>query len=195
MQMKKKKKPHLFETIPKPIIKFYPFIGAIIFLVFTYLAINTYNDYDFFGQTLSELGVGPSAIYFNIGIILTGLFMLPFYASMYSKSKTSKFSSATGVMSALSLIFVGIFTLDYLMLHLLVAFCFFILSALTITLYEVDRFLSGKVELLCINQILVSVIILSYIFVFNNPFMQKFSVFLIILWILMTNLENNFDNF
>jgi hypothetical membrane protein len=169
---------------------FYPFIGVIIFLLFTALSIFIYNDYDFFGQVLSELGVGNSAIYFNTGIIITGLFLMPFYYSMQSKSVTSKIFSFTGIISAIALIGVGVFPLNYQFLHFLFAGIFFIFSAITILINVINKiFIDTKPFLFF--QILIIFTIISYGFFLKIPILQKLSVFLIIIWIIFISFNLN----
>jgi hypothetical membrane protein len=169
---------------------FYPFIGVIIFLLFTALSIFIYNDYDFFGQVLSELGVGNSAIYFNTGIIITGLFLMPFYYSMQSKSVTSKIFSFTGIISAIALIGVGVFSLNYQFLHFLFAGIFFIFSAITILINVINKiFIDTKPFLFF--QILIIFTIIIYGFFLKIPILQKLSVFLIIIWIIFISFNLN----
>ena len=173
------------------IIKTFPFFGAAFFLIMVAVATGIYGDYDFFNQTLSELGVGNSAFYFNIGLIITGLVMIPFYWRFYSKTTMSKALSITGMISAVALAGVGIFPISNPEIHLLFASVFFVLSSVTIILYEINNYLTRKVNALCIGQVLIAMIIFSYVFIFRTPFMQKFAIFLIMLWIILTHIENN----
>ena len=47
-------------------------LGVINFLVLSSLAIF-YQKYDFFNQTYSQLGIGDGAIFFNFGLMITGV--------------------------------------------------------------------------------------------------------------------------
>jgi hypothetical membrane protein len=191
-------------------VKNYPLIGVIIFLVSIILAIINYNNYDFFNQVLSQLGVGKSAIFFNTGLFLTGLFLIPFYKKMYSKTILSKLTSITGFFSAISLIGVGAFPLTNPIMHFLFAASFFILSATTILLYTINELkqthifqnkentlrislLVGRVVVIVVVQILISLTILTYMFVLRTPIMQKIAVFVIIVWITLVYFTKRTD--
>ncbi len=194
--MKKRRSPRQRKDfLTKKLLQFIPLLGLVSFLVFTYLAINAYDNYVFLEQTLSELGVGPSAIYFNTGVILAGIFLIPFYALRFSKSTLSKIGSATGTISALALIFVGIFPLTVVIPHFVSAFLFFFLSAIAIFVFSFDDYFTGKKDIICINEVIIALIILLHILVFRNPFMQKLAVILIIMWALFTLMEDGILEF
>jgi hypothetical membrane protein len=191
------------EKLKNFFVKNYPLIGVIIFLGSIILAIINYNNYDFFNQVLSQLGVGKSAIFFNTGLFLTGLFLIPFYKKMYSKTILSKLTSITGFFSAISLIGVGAFPLTNPIMHFLFAASFFILSATTILLYTINELKQThifqnkentlRISLLVVVQILISLTILTYMFVLRTPIMQKIAVFVIIVWITLVYFTKRTD--
>ena len=41
------------------------------------------GGYNFFENMISELGRGPSGIFFNLGLIISGIVGIPFYIALY----------------------------------------------------------------------------------------------------------------
>ncbi len=57
-------------------------IAIIIGLTGDFLAISYYPGYSITKDMVSTLGVGPGAIYFNLGTFYSGLFAIPFYIDL-----------------------------------------------------------------------------------------------------------------
>lgn len=85
------------------------FIGSIQFILSVILSEVLYPDYNASNQTISSLGVGPSAVVFNSSILLLGIMGLTgvyFYQQVY---KLNLFSILLG-LAYIGAIGVGIFT-------------------------------------------------------------------------------------
>ncbi len=107
------------------------FLAIFAYLIGTTVAMLTYPDYSFMNQFLSDLGVridfassegwsiikAPYPEIFNVSLILTGVFFIPFFISTYFILKPKKILrkiiqiivSLSGVVSGGFLICVGIF--------------------------------------------------------------------------------------
>lgn len=103
-----------------------------------FISIYLYPGYNIFINTISELGVGPGKIFFNIGVIFAGIIAIPFgiylgraLNTKGSYEKLNKSAVVISIISCVSLSLIGVFpgnpaeTLIYL-LHGFCAFlCFF----------------------------------------------------------------------
>jgi len=152
--------------------------GVIVFLTFVSLAILNYFNYDFFNQYLSELGIGSSAIFFNVGVMLTAiLFILFFYLKFYKNGQLKMF--ILSLISAIALFLVGVFPIDH-NLHYSVAALFFISSFFVILINSIILFRENKKKISIIGFIL-SLFVLFYMVVLEIPLFQKIAVFAIMI--------------
>jgi len=153
---------------------------TISFICTLILAIIAYKNYNFFGQYLSELGAGETSVIFNVGLMITSLLMVCLYILIYYKE--SKSNLVIGVVSAVSLFGVGLFPLTLKNPHYLSALLFFLLSFFLIAKSNINLYFKEKnIDWIGVISI---VVILFYIIIFRNPLMQKFSVFVIIVWLI-----------
>ena len=93
-------------------------IAIIIGLVGDFLAIILYPGYSITKDMVSTLGVGPGAIYFNLGTFYSGLLAIPFYIDLgrllhneseNNNDKLIKIAIACAIISCVSLALVGVF--------------------------------------------------------------------------------------
>lgn len=93
-----------------------------------FIAILSFPGYNFFENMVSELGVSPRGIFFNIGIILSGILAMPFYIHL---SKTfvgeninenlRKTAIISSMISCITYCFLGVFPAvesDFILYHL-----------------------------------------------------------------------------
>ena len=88
-------------------------------------------------NALSDLGVGEVALIFNVAVFFGGLLNLIFSIGVkeyLEKTKKSFFGVAFLMIASISLTLVGIFTIDFPIIHALVALSFFLLSPLALLL-------------------------------------------------------------
>jgi len=108
-------------------------LAAIVFIIFTALAVVNYPDYSPYTAWLSDLGVGETALFFNLGLILAGIMGLMLSISLYNfKARLTTLGTTLLLLVDVFLIGVGIFTEDYGVLHTYVSFIFFILAGLAL---------------------------------------------------------------
>ncbi len=118
-------------------------IGSIIGLVFILTPqlfyVGTYGEpfsmFNHYVSELGELGVSQLAMMFNLGMMLAGIFFIPFMIGfgLYLNNIISKLAGLVGVFSACAIYLVGIFPMNFRAEHGVAAVSFF-LSGLVMTL-------------------------------------------------------------
>lgn len=66
---------------------YYGLISATIRFTGDVLAFLLFPNYNFTKNMISDLGIGPGAIFFNLGIILSGIVSIPFYVAFVRSLK------------------------------------------------------------------------------------------------------------
>jgi hypothetical membrane protein len=117
-------------------------IGSIIGLVFiltpqlfyTGTMGEPFSMFNHYVSELGELGVSEFAMMFNIGMMLAGLFFIPFMIGLglYLENIIGKIAALVGAFSALSINLVGIYPMNNAIMHGITALSFF-LSGLIMT--------------------------------------------------------------
>lgn len=117
-------------------------IGSIIGLVFiltpqlfyTGTMGEPFSMFNHYVSELGELGVSEFAMMFNVGLMLAGLFFIPFMIGLglYLENIVSKIAAVVGAFSALSIYLVGIYPMNNAVMHGITALSFF-LSGLVMT--------------------------------------------------------------
>lgn len=153
--------------------KIFGLLAFVSFVITTIISIYFYENYDFFFQNFSDLGVGVGAIFFNYGLMLTAILLAIYFYFSFKNKKLF----ALALLSAIGLFGVGFFPLTFSFEHYISAGIFFITSLFLIFIYLIK----AKKTNFKIVSIIPVVIIIAYIFT-EMPVMQKFSVFSIILW-------------
>ncbi len=126
-----------------PISSITGILAIIIFCIFTFTAVALFPTYySPVNNWLSDLGnsnFNPSgSIFFNLGCILTGIVLIPFFIGLYRWYTAKKWqknllivAQIIGIFSAFTLIMIGIFSEDYGALHGLWSALFFVSLLLT----------------------------------------------------------------
>jgi hypothetical membrane protein len=94
-----------------------------------------YSMFNHAVSELGELGVSELAWMFNIGMFLAGILFIPFMIGLglYIDNIVSKLTSVVGVYSAVSIVLVGVYPMNYMYEHSIAAISFF-LSGMVMTL-------------------------------------------------------------
>ncbi len=118
-------------------------IGSIIGFVFILIPQLFYTGtlgepfsmFNHYVSELGELGVSEFAMMFNIGLMLAGIFFIPFMIGfgLYLNNFIGKIAAIVGAFSALSIYLVGIFPMNNAVMHGITAISFF-LSGLVMTI-------------------------------------------------------------
>jgi len=143
-------------------------LGSILPLALTLSATFLSSWFRWDTNALSELGVGDQAVLFNSAVILGGLLNLPFAAGLYRYLGGERISRA-GVLAILAgsvaLLLVGVFTVDYLVLHAIVALGYFFLVPIGFLLigFGSKDSLLRIVSLACGTVALVAILVLPIV--------------------------------
>jgi len=140
---------------------------------------------------LSDLGNSSStynprgAILYNLGCILTGIALLPFFIGLYqwytdekSRKVSLMVSQIVGCLAAFALIMIGVFSENSGSLHNLWSSVFFLLNFLVLVLVGVSLFTHPKyIKAIAYYGFIVAAINLALLFVPNTPLLEWFTVF------------------
>jgi hypothetical membrane protein len=140
---------------------------------------------------LSDLGNSSStynprgAVLYNLGCILTGIALFPFFIGFYKWYTDEKWrktslliSQAVGCLAAFALIMIGVFSENSGSLHTLWSQVFFLLNFLVLILFGVSLFTHPQyIRAIAYYGFIVAAINLALIFVPNTPLLEWFTVF------------------
>jgi hypothetical membrane protein len=162
----------------------------VLYCAFTFTSWALYpGPYSPFDNWLSDLGnssYNPTvAILYNVGCILTGIALFPFFGGFYkwyTNEKWRKFSlmvtQMIGVLAAFSLIMIGVFSEDYGWLHAMWSSIFFLLNLVVLILLGASLFTHSKyIKPIAFYGFAVAAINLLFVLVYNNPLFEWFTVF------------------
>jgi len=119
--------------------------GSSVFLIAWAIAIAATPGYRFGGQWVSDLGVGAGASYFNAGVIVAGIFSIPFALTLAMVLRSSRLGIAGSislVLAGIFLIGVGTFTENAGETHWIVSISFFSLASISMILLSYPLFRS-----------------------------------------------------
>ena len=148
-------------------------ISIISIIVARTLYITVDPTYSMTSNFISDLGVGPngSDLVFKIGMILTGIFQMPYYLyiTLYLQKKDKNknllwIGLIMGFISALGLILVGVFPLDptnsfVYNMHIIAAGLFFGGASITLFIYGFSEILNPEIPKLIAIISFISVIL------------------------------------
>ena len=143
-----------FETIRQFLIHSYGYFGLadclIIGLTTLYAALGyqgkaqeAYSALNHYISELGEVGVSPRAKVFNSGLIAGGLVLFPFVIGlgMALENFWATLGIIAGLWTAVSIVFVGIFSMDNLSPHIRAANSYFWSGLVTVALFTLGIFL------------------------------------------------------
>jgi len=118
--------------------------GLIVFLVMYSIAMSLDNDYTFFENYLSDLGVGPGAWAFNSGVIIAGAMVATFsvfgLARVIGEGRLEKAAIALLALSGVLLMGVGVFTEDYDPHHYIFSVSYFLTFLVTLVVFSISLY-------------------------------------------------------
>ena len=141
-----------FNLLKWPISCIAGIMGIIFFCAFTFTSWALYpTSYSPVENWLSDLGNSSfnpeGAIFFNVGCVLTGIALFPFFGGFYkwyTDEKWRKISliitQTLGSLAAFSLMMIGVFSEDYGEMHHLWSVVFFVLILIVLILGGVSLF-------------------------------------------------------
>lgn len=162
----------------------------VLYCAFTFTSWALYpTPYSPVDNWLSDLGnstYNPSgAILYNLGCILTGIALFPFFSGLYKWYTNEKgrkillmITQATGLLAALSLIMIGVFSEDSGELHSLWSSIFFALNLLVLILMGAALFTHPNyMKPIAYYGFIVAAINLLFVLIYRIPLFEWFTVF------------------
>lgn len=161
----------------------------VLFCIFTFsswaLYPTAYNPVD---NWLSDLGNSTGnprgAILFDLGCILTGIALFPFFLGLYKWYTNEKWrkisvqiSQAVGCLAGLALIMIGVSSEDSGWLHTLWSEIFFFLNLIVLIVMGVSLITRPKYRIIGVCGLVVAGINLSLVAAFSTPILEWFTVF------------------
>ncbi|MFX1452863.1 MAG: DUF998 domain-containing protein [Promethearchaeota archaeon] len=160
------------------------------YCIFTFTSLALYPPpFSPIDNWLSDLGnssYNPNgAIFYNLGCILTGISLFPFFIGLYrwySEEIWQKviliITQIVGCCAAFSLIMIGVFSEDFMEPHIFWSEVFFRLNLLVLILSAITLYFhSDFIKLIAIYGIVVAIINLLFVFIFDTPLLEWFTVF------------------
>jgi hypothetical membrane protein len=162
----------------------------VFYCTFTFISLAFFpSPYSPVDNWLSDLGnssYSPNgAIFYNLGCILTGSALFPFYIGLY-KWYTDKIwhkilviiTQVVGICSGFALIMIGIFSEDFLVPHIFWSEVFFELNLLVLIFACIALiFHPDFIKLISIYGFVVAAINLTFSFLISTPLIEWFTVF------------------
>jgi len=161
-----------------------------IYCVFTFSSLALFPPpFSAFTNWLSDLGnsiYNPNgAILYNLGCILTGIILFPFFIGMYKWYREEILHKlvmiglqATGCFSGFALIMVGIFSEDFPAPHVFWSEVFFAVNLVVLIISSVALYVHPDfIKWISVYGIIVAVINLLFVFILGTPILEWFTVF------------------
>ena len=162
-------------------------IAPIIFVIFTAISISTYPNYDPFTTYLSDLGMGSTAILFNIGVVVAGILGLVFCAAIFQlKNKFAEFGTVVLMFANVSLIHIGIFSEYFRGTHFVVSITFFVFATLAILIIGTGLTFK-KIKLGYLSLILGFIVVVVTSIFGVQQITEHIAVSIVIIWTLITS--------
>lgn len=162
----------------------------LLYCTFTFTSLALYpTPYSPVTNWLSDLGntsFNPvGAIVYNIGCVLTGIVLFPFFASLhkwYTHEKWRKISliatQLVGFFAAFSLVMIGVFSEDFMEQHVFWSSVFFVLNLVVLILVGLSLFTHPSyIKSVAYYGFVVAGINMVFVLVYDTPLFEWFTVF------------------
>jgi len=181
----------LVEKLSKwPVLSVAGILVIVFYCAFTFTSIALFpGPFSPVNNWLSDLGNSSysprGAIFYNVGCILTGLALFPFFAGFYKWYTDEKWrkslmmiTQAVGFIAAFALIMIGVFSEDYGAAHLFWSQVFFILNLMVLILANASLMTHRKfIRPVGYYGFAVAVVNLLFVALSNTPILEWFTVF------------------
>ncbi|MFW9909914.1 MAG: DUF998 domain-containing protein [Candidatus Thorarchaeota archaeon] len=173
-----------------PLISIAGILVIILYCSFTLISWAFYPDpYGPLTHYLSRLGNNnyniSGAIFYNLGCILTGLALFPFFTGMkdwYLDSKAQKAVMVVGQIfgfaAGFALVMIGVFSEDMGSPHMLSSTTFFLLNFITLTIVNIALLFNPKfMKPIAVYTFGINILSLAFELWFGGPLIEWFTVF------------------
>ena len=190
------------ETRKRPLTTISGFIVIILYCIFTFTSWAFYPDvYGPLTHYLSRLGdfdYSPFGAYFyNVGCILTGIALIPFFYSLrvwYTDRKPQVFilgiGQIFGFCSAIALVLIGIYSEDQGQPHLTASSIFFLLNFIVLILVNLSLLWHPKfIKLIALYGFAIDFLSLYLEVTIGGPVVEWFTVFGALIFVALLSLN------
>jgi hypothetical membrane protein len=173
-----------------PILSVAGVLVIVLYCAFTFTSIALFpGPFSPVTNWLSDFGNSSysprGAVFYNVGCILTGLALFPFFAGFFKwyvdgrRRKVQMIvTQAVGFVAAFALIMIGVFSEDYGALHVFWSDVFFILNLIVLLFANVSLMTHRRfIRPIGYYGLAVAVINLLFIVASNTPLLEWFTVF------------------
>ena len=173
-----------------PLICFAGILVMLFYCVFTFISLALfplpYSPIDNWLSDLGNSGYNPNgAIFYNIGCILTGSALFPFYTGLYKWYREERWYKIfmiiiqfIGCFSGFAEIMIGVFSEDFYREHVFWSNVFFIVLLILLILGSMALFLHPKfIKTIGIYGIIVCMIGILFVFFAWTPLIEWFMSF------------------
>ena len=157
------------------------FLFVFVFYMFTLIALLA-QEYELFLEPISNLGMGSKGIFFNLGLIFSGIIGI---LVVYCRYKcTNKILTALGIFAMISLSLVGLFPKP-MYLHGLFTLLMFVGMTLFFIAYIITAY----------SLLTLIMLILFVVFLFYNISLSEWIVFFAVNgWVFITSTKLHYEN-
>jgi len=173
-----------------PILSIAGVLVIVFYCAFTFTSIALFpGPFTPVENWLSDLGNSSysprGAIFYNVGCVLTGLALFPFFAGFhkwYTEERWRKpvvmITQALGFIAAFALMMIGVYSEDYGTIHHFWSQVFFIFNLMVLILANVSLMTHRKfIRPLAYYGLVVAVVNLLFVALSNTPILEWFTVF------------------
>ncbi len=169
----------------------FPFRGLPIPLVpYPLPVINT--GFSIWYQAISELGIGPSAFLFNVGLIVLGFLIIPIFPALLGllgNSTIAKVGVASGLVTCFGIVGVGLAPMVISPLHSVFGVIFFVSVGVTVFLFSFAMF-RGRFFARAVAVYGFFFVVVDLIFMIVSNSVWEWAVFFVLVsWILLVGVE------
>lgn len=173
-----------------PILSVAGIFVILFYCAFTFTSIALFpGPFSPVNNWLSDLGnssFSPNgAVFFNVGCVLTGLALFPFYGGLYKWYTNERrrkamivVTQAFGFISAFALIMIGVFSEDYAAQHGFWSAVFFVFNLVVLVLANISLITHPNFRRpIAYYGLIVALINLLFVGFSNTPLLEWFTVF------------------
>ncbi|MBU0530223.1 MAG: DUF998 domain-containing protein [Nanoarchaeota archaeon] len=159
-------------------------LSGLVFIIFTAIAVLNYPDYSPYTTYLSDLGVGPTAIFFNVGLVVAGLLGLVLAAGVYQiRSNICVVGTFLLLFTNIALMEIGIFSENFGLSHTFMSWTFFFFATFMLFVVGTGIAKTEKSRTGYITILLGVIIVVQFLILGGaHPITEFIAVALIILW-------------
>jgi len=186
----------LSKNLRWPILAVAGIFVVLFYCAFTFTSIALFpTAFSPIDNWLSDLGnssFNPSgAVFYNVGCILTGLALFPFFAGLYKwytnerhRKVTILATQVVGFFSAFSLIMIGVFSEDYMTQHVFWSNAFFVFNLIVLILANISLMTHSKFRRpIGYYGLIVALINVLFVVFSNTPLLEWFTVFTALIYV------------